>query len=242
VPPRSFALSLRSVYETLAISWPTVVDAALGRVTKRACDDRLASWARKVVAATRMELDVRGREHLEPNKAYLVMSNHQSHYDIPVLFDVLGSNIRMVAKVELFSIPIFGPAIREAGFISIDRSNRQRAIASLEVARSVLAQGTNVWIAPEGTRSTDGKLLPFKKGGFMLALETRWPVLPITVSGTRAILPKNTALSTPNQHVTVTIHPPIDPAKYDGQPSKAARTALMGEVRAVIASALPDGS
>ncbi|MEO8874497.1 MAG: lysophospholipid acyltransferase family protein, partial [Polyangiaceae bacterium] len=122
---KSLGLTFLSVYETLAISWPTVVDAALNRVTKEACDDRLESWGRKIVEHAELELEVRGREHLAPGKTYLVMSNHQSLYDVPVLFHVIGKNIRMITKRELFKVPIFGKAMEEAGFISIDRENRQ---------------------------------------------------------------------------------------------------------------------
>src|SRR5580658_4160815 len=178
---RSLALSLASVYETFAISWPTVLDAALGRVDKEVCDARLASWCKKVVLHTRMDISVHGRENMKPSTTYLVMSNHQSHYDVPVLFYVLGANLRMITKVELFKIPIFGEAIRQAGFIAIDRSNRARAIESLRVAKATLADGVHVWIAPEGTRSKTGQLLPFKKGGFNVALEAGLPILPVSI-------------------------------------------------------------
>jgi 1-acyl-sn-glycerol-3-phosphate acyltransferase len=238
MPRKSLVLSLRNIYETLAISWPTVVDAALRRVTKEACDDRLASWATKLVEGSDLSLDVRGRENVAPHKAYLVMSNHQSHYDIPVLFYVLGANLRMIAKLELFSLPIFGPAIREAGFIAIDRSNRNRAVESLAVAKDSLAKGTNVWIAPEGTRSRTGALLPFKKGGFVLSLDARWPVLPVTIQGTRDVLPAKGVRSTPGRHVKVVIHPPIDPSRYAGLSEKEKRASFMRDVRAAIESAL----
>jgi 1-acyl-sn-glycerol-3-phosphate acyltransferase len=238
MPKKSLILSLRTVYETLAISVPTVIDAALGRITKEGCDDRLASWCAKVVEHTGMSLDVRGRDNLTPGQTYLVMSNHQSHYDIPVLFYVLGANMRMVAKIELFRLPIFGPAIREAGFIAIDRSNRDTAITSLAEAKRTLASGTNVWIAPEGTRSKTGELGPFKKGGFMLAIDMQWPVLPVSISGTRDILPAHGVRSTPGAKVTVTLHPPIDPKPYLGQPAKRAREALLERVRTVIGAGL----
>src|SRR5512135_1022898 len=122
--------------ETLAISVPTVLDAAVGRLTKDTCDDRLESWASNIVEHLRMNIEVEGRENFSPRSTYLVMSNHQSHYDVPVLFHVLGpphgAPIRMVAKIELFSIPFFGPAMREAGFIAIDRNSRKSAMESLE--------------------------------------------------------------------------------------------------------------
>src|SRR5215510_12959504 len=93
---KSLALSLQNIYETLAISWPTVVDATRGRVTKEACDARLEHWSAAIVKNARMDLHVHGREHMQPGVVYLVMSNHQSLYDIPVLFHVIGPNLRMV--------------------------------------------------------------------------------------------------------------------------------------------------
>ncbi|WP_394849046.1 1-acyl-sn-glycerol-3-phosphate acyltransferase [Pendulispora brunnea] len=235
----SLALSLRTVYETFAISWPTVVDAALGRVRKDVCDERLRSWSQKIVAHTRIQLDVRGREHLEKSRSFLVMSNHQSHYDIPVVFAVVGGNIRMIAKKELFKVPVFGAAIREAGFIEIDRSNRQRAVESLEIAKKMLSDGVHVWIAPEGTRSRTGELLPFKKGGFNLALEAQLSILPITIDGTKDILPPDTMRSYPDVNVKIVIHPPIDARAYASNGSgiadfKASRDKLMTDVREAI--------
>jgi 1-acyl-sn-glycerol-3-phosphate acyltransferase len=235
---KSLLLSLRTVYETAAITLPTLVEGVLGRIDKERCDDRLAGWCAKVVEHTGMSLDVRGREHAGHAKTYLVMSNHQSHYDIPVLYYVLGGNMRMVAKIELFRFPLFGPAIRAAGFIAVDRSNRDKAIASLAEAKRTLATGTNVWIAPEGTRSQSGELGPFKKGGFMIALETEWPVLPISIQGTRNILPAHGLRATHGAAVKVTIHAPVDPKEYTGQHQKRAREALMQRVRAAIASGL----
>jgi 1-acyl-sn-glycerol-3-phosphate acyltransferase len=238
---KSLSLSLHNIYETLAISWPTVVDAARRRVTKEVCDQRLARWSTNIVNNAKIDLEVLGREHLEPGHTYLVMSNHQSLYDIPVLFHVIGANLRMVTKTELFKIPIFGPAMAAAGFIDIDRSNRDRAIESLAVARRKLAEGTHVWIAPEGTRSKSGKLLPFKKGGFQLALETLQPVLPVTLRGTRDVLPAKGARSYEGAHVTVTIHAPLDPKGYVGESDadwKNGRKRMMSEVRTILEAGL----
>ena len=169
------SLSLRNVVETLAISAPTVFDAGVGRVTKERCDARLDAWSRAVVSHARIRLEVAGREHLVPGETYVVMSNHQSLYDIPVLFRVFGPNIRMIAKSELFRIPVFGHAMSAAGFISVDRAGGRAAVRSLGVARDLLGQRTHVWIAPEGTRSRDGSLLAFKPGAFLLADRARHP-------------------------------------------------------------------
>jgi 1-acyl-sn-glycerol-3-phosphate acyltransferase len=233
----SVALSLENIYETLAISWPTVLDAVHGRLTKKICDDRLEGWARAVVENARLTVNVAGREHLRPHETYLVMSNHQSLYDIPVLFYVIGPNVRMVTKKELFRVPVFGGALEAAGFIKIDRTDRHRAIRSLDEARSLLASGTHVWIAPEGTRSLSGQLLPFKKGAFYLAFEAGLPILPVTLHGTRDVLAAKGVMSTAGVSVRVSIHEKIDPRPYTER-GKAGRDDLMREVRRVIEGGL----
>ncbi len=233
----SLGLSLRNIYETLAISAPTVVDALAGRVTKLSCDERLDRWSRACVRNARIELDVTGREHLASGETFLVMSNHQSLYDIPDLFQAVGPNLRMIAKKELFNVPIFGGALEASGFIAIDRSNRHAAIRSLERARNLLASGTHVWIAPEGTRSATGELLPFKKGAFHLALESGLPILPVTLQGTRNVLPARGLRSNPGARVRVTVHDRVDPAPYAAR-GKPGRADLMEHIRRVLESGL----
>jgi 1-acyl-sn-glycerol-3-phosphate acyltransferase len=249
---KSLLLSLRNAYEALAVSVPTVVDGLRSRISTRECDERLETFAAHVMRNAEIAVSVRGREHLEGSQSsrgglaagtrtYVVMSNHQSHYDVPVLYYVLGGRMRMVAKTELFKLPVFGRAIRDAGMIEVDRGNRQRAIASLATAKAQLEAGTHIWIAPEGTRSESGLLHPFKKGGFVLALDMKAPILPITIKGTRDVLPSHGLLSRGGVEVYVTIHPPIETAQLDTSDSahtKATREALMSEVRAAIASAL----
>jgi 1-acyl-sn-glycerol-3-phosphate acyltransferase len=255
---RSLLLSLRNVYETLHVSAPTVADALAGTITREACDARLERWASRVIANTEAMISVHGREHLprwglrplSPHRppgetstagasATIVMSNHQSHYDVAVLYYVLGASLRMIAKRELFELPVFGRALHAAGFVSVDRKNHERAVASLAAARALLASGVPIWIAPEGTRSPDGELLPFKKGGFHLALATATPVLPVSIRGTRDILPAKGVRSRRGVEVFVTIHPLVDVARYAAmQDPRAARDALAAEVRAAIASGL----
>lgn len=235
---KSLLLSLRNMYETLYVSAPTVVDAVRGQVSRQVCDDRLEAWASRVVANSEMMISVHGRENIDPSATYLVMSNHQSHYDIAVVYYVLGSTIRMVAKRELFELPVFGSAIRAAGFVSLDRKNTESAIASLEDAKQKLARGIPMWIAPEGKRSPTGDLLPFKKGGFAIALGTGAPILPITIRGTRDVLRAKGLRSRRGVEVFVTIHPSVDPKRFADLQPKAARAALSDEVRRAIASGL----
>lgn len=250
-------LSLRNAYEALAVSLPTVIDGARGRLSQKICDERLETFAAHVMRNAEIAVSVRGREHLSGSQSsrggldstdptartYVVMSNHQSHYDVPVLYYVLGGRLRMVAKTELFALPVFGRAIREAGMIEVDRKNRTRAIASLGTAKRQLEAGTHIWFSPEGTRSTTGELLPFKKGGFVLAMEMSAPILPVTIQGTRDVLPAHGMFSRRGIQVHVTIHAPIETKPYvarAGAPAatKAARDSLIHEVRLAIASAL----
>jgi len=174
----------RIVYETAKISVPTVLEGALGRLDRATVDRRLQSWGRAVLEIAAMRLDVRGRDAVDWSRAYVVMSNHQSLFDIPVIAATVPGSLRFVAKKELFRVPIWGQAMRAARIISIDRQNRRSAIESLREAGEVLHSGINIWIAPEGTRSYDGTLGPLKKGGFLLAIDTGTPILPMTISGT----------------------------------------------------------
>jgi 1-acyl-sn-glycerol-3-phosphate acyltransferase len=249
---RGYALALAGMAETLAISVPTVVDALRGRVTLEACDARLARWSRRLLEQAEVQLETFGLEALglgegagrangasgaggpRARETFVVMSNHRSVYDIPVLFQAFPRTLRMVTKTELFKIPVWGPAMRAAGFIEIDRKNRARAIASLAVARARLESGVNVWIAPEGTRSRDGTLREFKKGGFLLALETGLRILPVGLRGTEEILQSGSFDVRKGTRVEVHFGTPIDPRDYGME----RRDALSAATREAIAALL----
>lgn len=231
----SVGLTLRCFYHTLRISVPTVFDAAVARLRPEVCDARLRDWAETLVRITRTGLTVTGHEHI-PDTACIVMSNHQSLSDIPVLYAALPEalRMRMVAKEELFRIPIWGRAMRLAGFIPINRGNRAHAIASLERAQQAMAGGTYIWIAPEGTRSHTGALGTLKKGGFILAKDSGRPILPIMVSGTRRIVPTRGLKTYLDNPVRVAIRPLI---KTTGRSVDE----VMAEVRRAI-DPLPPGA
>jgi len=236
MPEGSIPLALLAVAETLRISAPTVLDAAVGRLTRQAVDRRLSAWASRLLREANISLDVEGLDELrDTDETFVVMSNHQSHFDIPVLYATFPRCMRMVAKTELYRIPLFGTACRAAEMIEVDRSNREQSRKSIALARERLRSGVNVWIAPEGTRSTTGKLAPFKKGGFILALDTNTRILPITIDGTRFVLPPHTARVRRGMSVRVRYHAPIDPSPY----GLARRDELVARVRDTIASALP---
>lgn len=230
--------TIQGIFNTGRISVPTVIDSALGRLRPETCDARLDWWAHRILRDAKVDLVVRGREHAEGNEPFVVMSNHQSLYDIPVLFCAMPGRIRMVAKAELFKVPIWGKAMLASGFIRIDRSDRADAVASLRAGSSMLKDGTRIWIAPEGTRSPTGALGPFKSGGFRMALDTGTRILPVAIDGTRRTLPARGTAVMLGHRTVVTILPPIDPRPY----GESGRKELMDAVRAAIQAALDAGS
>jgi 1-acyl-sn-glycerol-3-phosphate acyltransferase len=184
------------------------------------------TWSGWILKSLGIPLDVTGRERLESDQTYVLMSNHQSVFDIFALFRSCDRPFRMVAKSTLFWIPILGWSMWMCGFIPIDRSNRDSAIRSLERAARKIRSGVSVLVFPEGTRSRDGTLQPFKKGVFMLALKAGVPVVPVVVLGTDAIMEKG-SLRVGRADVTVRIGTPIETAGRDAR----GRDRLMEEVR-----------
>ena len=210
----SLDIMAHAAVETIRISLPTIIEATFGEVSPKTCDERLDSWSRRLLQEAAIHLDVKGREHIVSGEAYIVMSNHQSHYDIPVLFQALRVPMRMVAKKEIFRIPIMAGAMRAAGFVEIDRQKQQSAFGTLLRACDRLSESTSVWIAPEGTRSRTGRLGTFKAGGFRMAIQSRARILPVTIDGTRRTLPAGRLKVQRGNMVTVTISAPIDPVSY----------------------------
>ena len=186
-------------------------------------------WGRSILAVSRIKVCVEGLSNIDPQRPYIYMPNHQSNFDIPVLLGHLTVQFRWLAKMELFKIPIFGRAMRKAGYISIDRQNRESAIKSLEMAAEKISNGVSVLIFPEGTRSRDGKIRPFKKGGFVTAINAGVPIVPIIITGTRAIMTKGQFRVNPGQ-IGMSIQKPIDTTIY----SPDSKEALMEHVRRVI--------
>lgn len=226
----------KTLVHTARITVPTFIDAALGRIDPEVLDKRLAKWAETMLAEARITIVVKGREHLgDGHETFILMSNHQSHFDIPILYRAIPRRIRMVAKAELFRIPLFGRAMVAAGFVKVDRAQREQAMQNLRNSASMLERGTLLWIAPEGTRSVSGKLGPFKSGGFHLALESGHRIVPIAIDGTHKVLQSGTIDLHRGHHVNVTILPPIDPKAYGPERRKE----LTAAVRNAIASALP---
>jgi len=186
---------------------------------------RLNSWATPILVQTR------GKENINKNQSYVIVSNHQSQYDIFVLYGWLGIDFKWVMKQELRKVPALGVACERIGHIFIDRSNTEAALRSLDDAKSKIVNGTSVIFFPEGTRSRKRKLGKFKKGAFRMAIDLGIPILPITISGTREILPTQSTALFPGR-ATMTIHPPLDTSGFDHQHIRA----LMDTTREIIDS------
>jgi 1-acyl-sn-glycerol-3-phosphate acyltransferase len=186
-------------------------------------------WANSILWVSRVKVTVTGAEKLDPKQSYIYMPNHQSNADIPLLLGRLPVQFRWLAKAELFKIPIFGRAMQGVGYISIDRSNRKSAFASLERAARTIRGGTSVLIFPEGTRSRDGRILPFKKGGFVLSVDSGVPIVPIVIKGTHNIIPKG-RLMIRSAPVTMEILDPVETAGY----TRKTKDALLERIRAIL--------
>jgi 1-acyl-sn-glycerol-3-phosphate acyltransferase len=166
-------------------------------------------WSPVLLWAGGAQLVVHGQENVDPKRPTIYVANHQSTLDIPALFLAVPVNFRYVAKSQLKWVPFVGVYLWFAGHILVNRSHRQAAITSLQAAGRKIRGGTSIFLYPEGTRSPDGRILPFKKGPFALALEARVPICPVTIEGTRKIMPKNSWNIVPGP-VHVTIGKPID--------------------------------
>jgi 1-acyl-sn-glycerol-3-phosphate acyltransferase len=174
-----------------------------------------------------------GLEKLDPARTYLFMSNHTSNLDPPILLPLIPGRTSVMAKKELFSYPLLGEMMRIGALVPVDRGNRDAGIAAVRAAADVIRQGINMTIYVEGKRSFDGKLLPFKKGPFYLAMECGVPVVPVTIVGTHEIMPKAQFQISPGT-AKIIFHDPIEPAEFGG------RDWLMEKVRAVINGGLPE--
>jgi 1-acyl-sn-glycerol-3-phosphate acyltransferase len=207
--------SVRVLAAMARITAPTLVDVVRGSVARGAIDERARWFGRRVVELLDIQLTATGADHVPP-RAVVYMSNHQSHLDIPMLYATLPSpTIRMLGKAELFRIPLWGRGLRAAEFIEVDRSNHTRAVQSIEHAARLVRDGVSIYLAPEGTRSIDGRIGPLKKGGFHLALGTGAPIVPVAIRGTIHILPRGGRVMRSGQRVSVRIGRPIEVAGQD---------------------------
>jgi 1-acyl-sn-glycerol-3-phosphate acyltransferase len=193
------------------------------------------TYARLVLGFFRVKVGGRGLGNIDPGKPYVFMSNHASHVDSPALALVISHPLHWVFKKELARIPVFGWALLACGQIMVDRADPGKSREALAKALSGLSGNNSVMIYPEGTRSRDGNLKPFKKGGFWMALQTGLPIVPVRVSGSREIVAPDTLRVRPGS-ITVEILPPIETRGK----TPADIPDLMGRVREAVLSGTTD--
>ncbi|WP_228151201.1 lysophospholipid acyltransferase family protein [Tamilnaduibacter salinus] len=205
---KSIWLVFWGVALTLILFLPIVVCALMGRRGDAAFHGtQVYAWVILKVAGVRLR--VRGRENIRPGQRYVILSNHTSYFDPPALVLSLGLQYRWVIKKELRKVPLFGLALATSRNLFIDRSKGSDAMRSIQEGVAQLPDGTGVLLFPEGTRSRDGQVAPFKKGGFVIASDSGLPILPVTINGSHERLPKGTAAFRPGE-IEVVIHPPVE--------------------------------
>ena len=198
-----------------------------------AADILAVTWSRLCCAAGPVKVRIKGKKNYSRFKSYVVVSNHQSMVDIPVIHGFLGLKIKWVMKQELRKIPVFGSACNQLGCIYVDRSDHEAAVRSIEAAKEKMSQKASALFFAEGTRTRDGEVMPFKKGAFVFAMETGVPVLPVTIRNSIDILPSDSLDLTPGT-LDIVVHRPIHVSPHH----EADLENIMEQTRQTIASAI----
>lgn len=229
---RALWVAMATAFATLFFGLIAIIGSVL-RIRGRLYFWATQQWSRAILRASAVRVIPHGMDRLDWSEPRIVVSNHVSIYDVYALAGILPAPYAFVAKKELERIPFFGTAWKAAGHISIDRTNRASAVQSLRRAgESIRANRSTVIIFPEGTRSTDGRLLPFKKGAFVLAMEADVPVVPVVVKGSAAVYRSGSPRVTPGP-IEVIFGEPLQPGKFGADVE-----GLMAATRARMASLL----
>lgn len=197
-------------------------------------------WSRLMIWLFFSSVEVEGADNLQPGQSYVFVANHESAFDTWVIYGWLPVIFKWIMKAELRKIPFVGLACKAAGHIYIERTHLKAAAKSIEEAKKTLVDGISIVIFPEGTRSLTGEVGPFKRGAFQMAFDMDLPVVPLSLSGPYAMMPKNAWLIRPFCHLTLTIGKPVDIKQYergkdlDAAQLKAARIEAMENVREMV--------
>ncbi len=187
--------------------------AAAIRSTSPLIDKLARTWARGLVAAAGIDLQVENMERIDPAKRYVIVANHYSYLDIPCLFSAVPQPIRFMAKASLFKIPIFGWALGRAGFIPIDRKNRRTAVKSFDLAADRIRKGNTIVIFPEEGRSRERAMKPFQRGAFLLAIKSQKTIIPVAIDSTYDVWPVGAFWKLKPGRVTLRVGTPIETEK-----------------------------
>jgi len=213
---RAVLLYIFIIFHTLYMCWWGLFLSAFDKNGSLIHRWAAVPWARMIMGIAKIlgiEVEIRGKITEDMKKAKIFMTNHQSYFDIFALLAYLPHDFRFIMKKELMEIPLLGYAMRKVGYIGIDRENPRAALRSLKEASDKLHHGISLLIFPEGTRSPDGSLLPFKKGGFKLAMKTGAEIVPIGIRGSAKIASKG-RLRLRKGRFSIGFGPPIDSKKF----------------------------
>lgn len=217
---------MKSIFNTIRVAWlflwaaiatlilaiPVISAGLLGR-TGNLAFSLTKIWAYIMFAVSFVRTEIKNKARIIKGQSYVIISNHQSQYDILALVTTLGIQFRWFIKKEVLKVPIFGYGLYAARNIYIDRTNTAKAIESIDKGMARLPRGASVMVFAEGTRSTDGRIQEFKKGGFMAAIIRKIPILPVTVNGSRRIVPKGSLVVKPGK-IQVVVGDPIETGGY----------------------------
>lgn len=236
----SYWLKIRSFVGTSRrCLWVMLLTTIKGRLPIDEADKYIRNWATMLVTLVKTKVSVfnPSKVRLEKDKRYIIMCNHTSLYDIPLsYYSFKEASIRMLAKKELYRVPVFGRVMKRTGFPFIDRHNKAQAIKDLADARELMDEGIVLWIAPEGTRSRTGELKPFKKGGFITAIQAQAIIIPLVIKNANQILPLDTGNFNLYQEVELHIGEPVDAAKF----SLEQKDELLNKVETIFKDSLCD--
>ncbi len=208
-----FWIYLWAVIASCILFIPIILAALLSR-TGNLAFTLSKGWAWIMVKATGVSLSIRHRERIREGESYIIISNHQSLYDILAIVLTLEIQFRWIIKKEVLKVPLFGYALYASRNIFIDRSNREKSIQTIHKGFNRLPEGVSVLFFAEGSRSPDQTVRDFKKGGFIMAVERGLPILPLTVNGSRKVLKKGD-LEYKSGPIEVVVGEPIDTSGYD---------------------------
>ena len=217
---------MRSIFNTIRVAWlflwaciattilaiPVIAAGLLGR-TGNLAFSLTRIWAYTMLAVSFVRTEIKNKARIVKGQSYIIISNHQSIYDILALVTRLGIQFRWFIKKEILKVPVFGYGLYAARNIYLDRSNTEKAIESINKGMARLPRGASVMVFAEGTRSEDGRIQEFKKGGFMTAIMRKIPILPVTINGSRRIAAKGSLVVKPGR-IQVVVGDPIETSSY----------------------------
>ncbi len=227
------------------LAWSMAVGQTLGRGMfavpagmrgdMREVEYQQRRWGEGILRAAGIDLQVHGQEHIDPKRPYVVVSNHASLLDPPTLFAALPIGMTYVAKIELLSVPVFGPIVKRTGAVFVPRTDHDRSHQAMQDAAKRVREGQNVLVFAEGTRSRDGQLQPFKKGAFVLAIAAGVDILPVAIRGSHELMPAHSNRIRPGT-LHVHVHPPISTAGLQYADRDPLRQATHAAVASLLAA------